>query len=164
MKNRKRIFKIVGMSSLTFILGLMAIAVVLFFLVSYLFQIQVPERLKYVKDYTDFVLEIEPVANCVDDYQKLFQYDGVVYGGICVSNVFVKYGNTKAPLSFILEQKYIGLKELKRKFQRIQGDDGDIIYYEYRQSENERENYRVTIQPKQYQNVFLQEVTFELFS
>lgn len=163
MKNRKRIFKIVGMSSLTFILGVMAIIVVLFFLVQYLFQIQMPERLKYVKDYTDFVLEVEQIPNCTNDYQQLFQLDDVVYSGICISNVFIKYGKTKAPLSYVLEQKYIGLKELTKKFQKVNEVENGPVYYEYRRSGEENENYRVTITSKEYQTTLLKEVTFEPF-
>ena len=162
MKNRKRIFKIVGMSSLTFILGVMAIIIVLFFLVNYLLQIQMPERLRYVKDYTDFVLEMEPVSNCTNEYQYLFQHDGVIYSGICVSNVLVKYGTTKAPLSYVLEHNYLTLKELRRKLPKLKEDD-ETVYYEYRRSDEINENYRVTIAPRVFQNVSLQEVTFEPF-
>ena len=75
MKKHRRGIKIFLGSVLTIILGIMAIAVVLFFLGTYLFKIQVPERLRYVKDYNDFVLEISPVSNCSNQVISLFQYE-----------------------------------------------------------------------------------------
>ena len=74
MKQHRRILKVILGSFFTLLLGAMMIAVVLFFLGSYLFRIQMPERLRYVKDYTDFVLEVEPVNNCKNQIYSLFQY------------------------------------------------------------------------------------------
>lgn len=163
MEKRKRGLKMFLGSISTIVLGMMAIAVVVFFLGTYLFKIQVPERLRYIKDYNDFVLEISPVSNCSNQVISLFQYEDVVYNGICIDQVFVKYGTTKAPLEFVLNQKYIGLKELTKKFQKIDVTDQGVAHYEYRRSEEENENYFVTILSKDYQNVKTKEVTFEIY-
>lgn len=163
MKKHRRGLKIFFHSFLTIILGMMAISVVVFFLGSYLFQIQMPERLRYVKDYNDFVLEIDPIGSCSNEYKVLFQYDHVIYSGVCIQNVFVKYGTTKAPLEFVLNQKYIGLKEITKKLQKIDVTEEGIMHYEYRRSDEKNGNYLVTISPKDYQNIQLQEVTFEVY-
>lgn len=163
MKQHRRILKVILGSFFTLLLGAMMIAVVLFFLGSYLFRIQMPERLRYVKDYTDFVLEVEPVNNCKNQIYSLFQYENDIYTGICVSNVFVKYGNTKAPLEYVLNQNYISLKDLKKKLYRTNDKTELEEYYEYRRSGNELENYRVTIIPKNYQSGTIQEISFEKY-
>lgn len=163
MEKRKRGLKMFLGSILTIVLGFMAIAVVVFFLGTYLFKIQVPERLRYVKDYSDFVLEISPVSNCSNQVISLFQYEDVIYNGICIDQVFIKYGTTKAPLEFVLNEKYIGLKDLTKKFQKIDVTDQGVAHYEYRRSEEENGNYFVTILSKDYQNVKMQEVTFEIY-
>ena len=163
MKKHRRGIKIFLGSVLTIILGIMAIAVVLFFLGTYLFKIQVPERLRYVKDYNDFVLEISPVSNCSNQVISLFQYEDVIYNGICIDQVFIKYGTTKAPLEFVLNQKYIGFKELTKKLTKVEVTDQGVIHYEYRRSEEENGNYFVTVSSKDYQNVKLKEVTFEIY-
>lgn len=162
MKN-KRIIKMVGGSILTILFGIMAICVVLFFLGSYLFKIQVTERLRYIKDYTDFTLKVEPKMNCTNEMIPLFQIDDVVYQGICIENITIRYGRTEAPLKLVLEEKYLGLKELTKKFQKINTESKEIEYYEYRRSEEKNENYRVTVMTHPYQNISLKEVTFEVF-
>ena len=161
---RKRVIKMVSGSLLTILIGVMSICVVLFFLGSYLFEIQVSERLRYVKDYNDFVLMVEPMENCSNEMVSLFQVDDVIFQGVCIQDIKIRYGRTEAPLKIVLERKYIGLKELEKKFQKVNTENQDMKYYENRRSEEKNGNYRVTVANRYYQNVTLKEVTFELYS
>lgn len=64
----------------------------------------------------------------------------------------------------VLENKYITLKDIKKKLSHINLEEEKISYYEYRRSKQENENYRVTITPKEYQNLKMTEVTFEKYT
>lgn len=133
-------------------------------LINHLFSIQVPERLRYIKDYKDFTLSVVPVKDCEQKIYPLFQLNDTIYNGICIKEVFVNYGRVKAPLQMVLENKYITLKDIKKKLSHINLEEEKISYYEYRRSKQENENYRVTITPKEYQNLKMTEVTFEKYT
>lgn len=139
-------------------LGMVAILILL---VHHLFQIQVPERLRYIKDYEDFTLSVAEVPGCNNEVYSLFQYEDQIYNGVCIWNVYANYGTVKAPLKLVLEENYITLADIRKKLGKI--DEKDQTHFEYRRGEKENENYLVTISPKNYQNTSFTEVTFEKY-
>lgn len=144
---------------------ILGIGVVFLFLIHHLFAIQIPERLRYIKDYQEFTLSVDTVPGCTDEIYPLFQYENQIYNGICVWNVSVNYGTVKAPLKMVLEEKYIELKDVLKKMGQLQVDPQSdfLVQYEYRRSDLSNENYRVTVLQNPYQNVELTQVTFEPF-
>lgn len=146
------------------ILGsLFAIITCMILLFEHLLQIQVPERLRYVKDYNDFTLSVTEVKDCSNQIFPLFQYEDTIYNGICIRDVTVNYGSVKASLEYILKTGYIDFQDIQEKLGDANEKVEHVEYYEYRRSEKEHENYRVTITPKHYQNVVMREVTFERY-
>lgn len=164
MTKKKTSFRKARIEMFFGILGsMLAIFVCGVFLVNHLLEIQTPERLRYVKDYQDFTLTILEAENCSNQIIPLFQLENEIYNGICVQEVYVNYGKVKAPLQMVLENNYINLQDIKKKMSNISDPAEQISHYEYRRSESAVGNYRVTITPKNYQNVVLTEVTFEKF-
>lgn len=153
------------------LIGLM----ILYFLTKHLYSIQTPERLRYVKDYQEFTLSVDVVPDCTNQMFSLFQYQNVVYQGVCVREVYVNYGRTKAPLQMVLESEYITLLDITKKlnkkqtfviqpeYQMEQKQLDEMVWYEYRRSEKEEGNYLVTVLSKHLQNGKIIEVTFEPF-
>ena len=148
--------------------------IVLYFLTRHLYSIQIPERLRYVKDYQEFVLTLDVIPDCQNQIIPIFQKDDVVYLGKCVREVYVNYGKTKAPLQMVLNEEYINLTDIRKKLNKketftikpeFENEIGkkydEMVYYEYRRSDKKEGNYLVTIVDKNYQTGKLTEVTFE---
>lgn len=148
---------------ISIILLILSIGVSIIFLGYHLLQIQVPERLRYIKDYKDFTLSVVPVSGCTDKVYPLFQLDNTIYNGMCIRQVYVNYGTTKAPLQMVLESNYIEWKDIQKKLSSIDEERDKTEHYEYRRSEEENGNYRVTVSPKEYQNTQMTEITFEIY-
>lgn len=149
------VFSIIGS-----LLAVVACGILLF---DHLLKIQVPERLRYIKDYKDFTLSVKEVNDCENQVYSLFQYEDTIYNGICIREVTVNYGSVKASLEYILKSGYIELEDIQKKLSNVDEGAENPIYFEYRRSESKDENYRVTITPKVYQNVSMREVTFERY-
>ena len=145
------------------IASLLSVFVCVIFLGHHLLEIQIPERLRYIKDYTDFTLTVEEMPNCTNQITHLFQYKNEVYNGLCVKQVYVNYGRVKAPLEMVLNEEYINLNNIKKKLSSIDSESKQEFHYEYRRSETPEGNYRVTITNKDYQNSSVVEVMFEPF-
>jgi len=162
-KRKKHFFK----TKFSFIAGILmsflTIFVLLVFLGNHLLQIQVPERLRYIKDYKDFTLVVDEILDCDNQVIPLMQRDDVIFNGICIRNIFVKYGRTKAPLKLVLDEGYITLQDITKKMNHVVDTEEKVSYYEYRRSNEENGNYRVTISPRNYQGNTLTEVTFERY-
>jgi len=144
--------------------SLIAIFLCFVFLVDHLLEIQIPERLRYIKDYTDFVLTIEEIPDCTNQLVSLFQYENEIYNGLCVKQVYVNYGKVKAPLSMVLEKEYITFADIRKKLSNLDKEAEEVFHYEYRRSEQAEGNYRVTVSTKDYQKAKITEITFEPFS
>lgn len=157
-KHFKKAKRAVLMSILGSFLGIFVIA---FFCINHLFQIQTPERLKYIKDYTDFTLSVAEMPGCENELYTIYQREGEIYNGICIYNVYVNYGTVKAPLEMVLKENYITLKDIKSKLGKIEEEGKEQIHYEYRRSDEKDGNYHVTIVPKNYQHLEMTEITFE---
>ncbi len=145
------------------ICSLLAIFLCVVFLMNHLLQIQIPERLRYIKDYQDFTITIDKVSDCTNQIYNLFQLENEIYNGLCIKNVNVNYGSVKAPLELVLKEKYITWKDIQKKLSNISKENSKTSHYEYRRSEEENGNYRVTVAPKEYQNTTINEITFEEF-
>ncbi len=150
-----------------FFMGVCLLFLSFLFLGSHLLRIQVPERLRYIKDYQDFKLEVKEKPNCTNEIIFLFQQDDVLYEGLCIDEVYVLYGKTKAPLQLVLENHYLTLQDILKKLSVVLLDDNHEVtnprYYEYHRSDVENQNYQVTLYEKEYQQANVTEVTFEVF-
>jgi len=164
MVKRKSSFRRARIEMFFGVLGsMLAIFVCGVFLFHHLLEIQIPERLRYIKDYQDFILTIEEKENCSNQIIPLFQLGDEIYNGVCIREVYVNYGKVKAPLKMVLENNYITLQDIKKKMSNVSETNKEISHYEYRRSDFPEGNYRLTITPKEYQNTILTEVTFEKF-
>ncbi len=149
-----------------FFLGILLLFLCVYFLGNHLLQIQVFERLRYIKDYQEFHLVIEKKENCENEILSLFTDQDTVYEGVCISNVFVRYGSTKAPLQMVLNAKYITLSEILKKLTVVpveMKEDRNLQYYAYTRSEKEEENYLVTVADVAYQTIKNRRVVFEIY-
>lgn len=169
LKKLRKIFRKTRISLLLGVFGgLLGIGACIVFLIFHLMSIQVPERLRYIRDYQDFTLSVAEIPDCTDEFVSLFQYKNEIYNGICIREVYVNYGRVKAPLQMVLENEYIKLDDIKKKLGVIQKDISEevinpTLYYEYRRSEEEDGNYLVTISPREYHNSNFTEITFEKY-